>query len=126
MTVATGARARTLVALSALAGTLVPLRRDRIGLREQRAFRLVNDLPDRLFRPAWTVMQLGALGAVPAAAGAALVAGNRTLAVRLTKDGTAAWTVAKVVKRVVRRERPTVLLAGVRCRGQEAAGLGYL
>jgi membrane-associated phospholipid phosphatase len=122
----TPGRARTVVALSVLAGTLVPLRRDRIGRREQQAFRLVNGLPDPLFPPAWTVMQLGTLGAAPAAAGAALLAGNRPLAGQLLSGGTAAWAVAKVVKRVVRRGRPSVLLADVRCRGQEASGLGYL
>jgi undecaprenyl-diphosphatase len=121
-----GPRARAVVGLSVLAATLVPIRRDRIGRREQRAFRVLNGLPDRLFRPAWTVMQLGALGAAPATAGAALLAGNRSLATRLATGGTVAWGLAKVVKRVVRRGRPNVLLTGVRCRGQEASGLGYL
>ena len=119
-------RATALIGLFVLGGTLLPLRRDRIGRREQRAFRLVNGLPDRLFKPAWTVMQLGALGAAPATAGAALLVGNRALAARLATRGTVAWALAKVVKRVVRRGRPNVLLTGVRCRGQEASGLGYL
>jgi membrane-associated phospholipid phosphatase len=117
---------RALVALSVLGGTILPLHRDRIGRREQRAFRLVNGLPDALFPPAWTVMQLGALGAAPATAGAALLARNRPLAGRLATGGTVAWALAKVVKHVVRRGRPTVLLGSVRCRGQEASGLGYL
>ena len=119
-------RARAAIGLAVLGGTLVPIRRDRIGRREQRAFRLLNGLPDRLFKPAWTVMQLGALGAVPATAGAALLSGNRSLAVRLVTGGTVAWGLAKVVKRVVRRGRPSVLLTGVRGRGHEASGLGYL
>jgi membrane-associated phospholipid phosphatase len=123
---AAASRIRTVVALSVLGATMVPLHRDRIGRREQRAFRVVNGLPDGLFRPAWTVMQLGALGAAPATAGAALVAGNRTLAIRLASGGTVAWALAKVVKHVVRRGRPNVLLGSVRCRGQEASGLGYL
>ena len=122
----TGARARTLVALSILAGTLLPLHRDRIGRREQRAFRAVNGLPDELFGPLWPVMQLGALGAAPATAGAALLARNRPLATRLVSGGTLAWALAKVVKHVVRRGRPSMLLASVRCRGREASGLGYL
>ncbi len=126
MTPLTLGRGRTLAGLAVLAVTLVPVRRDRIGRREQRAFRLVNGLPDRLFPPAWAVMQLGALAAAPAAAGAALLAGKRRLAVRLLTGGTASWTLAKVVKRVVRRGRPSTLLLGVRCRGHEASGLGYL
>lgn len=126
MTRPTAAGRRIVLGLSGLAGTVAPLHRDRIGRREQRAFRLVNGLPDHLFRPAWTVMQLGALAAVPVTAGIALLAGNRGLAVRLVTGGTASWALAKVVKRVVRRGRPNALLTEVRCRGQEASGLGYL
>ena len=117
---------RTAAGAAVLAGTLVPIRRDRIGRREQRAFRLVNDLPDPLYVPAWPVMQLGALAAAPATAAIALAAGNRPLAGRLLAGGTAAWALSKIVKRVVRRGRPISLLAGVRTRGREARGLGYL
>ena len=63
----TGA-ARLAIGVVGLAASAVPVRRDSIGRREHRAFRLVNDLPDWLHRPAWVVMQLGALGAAPAAA----------------------------------------------------------
>ncbi|HVL06560.1 MAG TPA: phosphatase PAP2 family protein [Acidimicrobiales bacterium] len=117
---------RTAAGAAVLAGTLVPLRRDRIGRREQKAFRMVNNLPDRLYVPTWPVMQLGALGAAPATAAVALAAGNRQLAGRLLAGGTAAWLLAKVVKRLVRRGRPVALLAAVRTRGHEATGLGYL
>jgi undecaprenyl-diphosphatase len=126
MTMAAGARARTLAGLALLGGTLVPIERDRVGRREQRTFRAINRLPDRLYRPAWPVMQLGALGAAPATAAVAVAAGNRPLGIRLCAVGTAAWAVAKVVKRVVRRGRPVSLLTGVRTRGREASGLGYL
>jgi membrane-associated phospholipid phosphatase len=117
---------RTAAGAAVLAGTLVPLRRDRIGRREQKAFRLVNNLPDPLYVPTWPVMQLGALGAAPITAAVALAAGNRPLAGRLLTGGTAAWVLAKGVKRVVRRGRPVALLAGVHTRGHEATGLGYL
>lgn len=117
---------RSAAGAAVLAGTLVPLRRDRIGRREQKAFRLVNDLPDPLFVPVWPVMQLGALGAAPVTAAVALAAGNRPLAGRLLWGGVGAWALAKGVKRVVRRGRPIALLAGVHTRGQEATGLGYL
>ena len=117
---------RTAAGAAVLAGSLVPLRRDRIGRREQRAFRLLNNLPDGLYVPAWPVMQLGALGAAPATAAIALATGNRRLAGRLLSGGTAAWALAKVVKRVVRRGRPMALLVGVHTRGREATGLGYL
>ncbi len=126
MTVSAGARARTVAGLALLAGTLAPIQRDRVGRREQRAFHLVNALPDGLYRPTWAVMQLGALAAAPATAAVAEAAGNRPLAVRLLAVGTATWGMAKAVKRVVRRGRPMSLLTGVRTRGQEASGLGYL
>ena len=117
---------RVLAGLAGLAASVAPVHRNRIGQREQRAFRLVNDLPDSLFRPAWTVMQLGALGAAPMTAGVALAAGDRQLANRLVTGGTAAWALAKVVKGLVRRGRPNEFLPSVRCRGREASGLGYL
>ncbi|CAA9252694.1 MAG: hypothetical protein AVDCRST_MAG10-2252 [uncultured Acidimicrobiales bacterium] len=126
MTVEEDARLRWAIGLSVLAGTILPLHRDRIGRREQQTFRLVNGLPDRLYPPAWTVMQLGALAAAPATAGVALLAGNRPLARRLMTRGTASWALAKVVKGLVRRGRPAALLPGVRNRGAESRGLGYL
>jgi undecaprenyl-diphosphatase len=122
----TSTRLRWAIGLAVLAGTILPLHRDRIGPREQEAFRMVNSLPDRLYAPAWTVMQLGALAAAPATAGVALLAGNRVLARRLMTGGTMAWALAKVVKAVVRRGRPAALLGGVRSRGPESSGLGYL
>jgi membrane-associated phospholipid phosphatase len=125
-TVPAGAGFRTVAGMALLAGTLLPIERHRVGRREQRTFRAVNALPDRLYRPAWPVMQLGALAAAPATAMVAAAAGNRPLAVRLCSVGTGAWALAKVVKRVVRRGRPMSLLTGVRTRGREASGLGYL
>lgn len=117
---------RACAGLAVLAGSLVPLRRDRVGRSEQRVFHLLNRLPDRLHRPLWPVMQLGSLAAAPAAAGVALAAGNRPLATRLLAGGTTAWALAKLVKVVVRRGRPLALLAGVHTRGRAAAGHGYL
>ncbi len=109
------------VLLSAL-----PVRADRVGRRETQVFRTVNNLPDSLYLPVWPIMQLGTLGAAPAAAGAAWLAGDRRLAWRLAAGGTATWAVAKLVKRKVRRPRPPSLITGARCRGPEASGLGYL
>ena len=114
------------VGATALLVTAMAARRGRIGACEARTFRAVNDLPDSLYVPTWAVMQLGTLGAAPAAAGAAWLAGEGELAVRLLAGGTGTWALSKLVKRLVRRPRPAVLLAGVRCRGRPAAGLGYL
>ena len=101
-------------------------RRDRVGNCEARAFRVVNDLPDSLYVPAWVIMQLGTLGTAPAAAGAALLAHDRELAGRLLAVGMGTWTLSKLVKQMVRRPRPAALLSGTHNRGRDASGLGYL
>jgi glycosyltransferase 2 family protein len=101
-------------------------RRSGVGRYEARAFRAVNGLPDSLHGPVWVIMQLGTLGAAPAAAGVALLAHDRALAGRLFADGTVTWALSKLVKRMVRRPRPAAMVSGTRTRGREASGLGYL
>ena len=119
-------RVRLGLGIAGLAASAVAVRRDRVGRREARVFQVVNDLPDSLFAPAWVVMQLGAVGAAPAAAAVAVAAGQPRLARRLLVGGVASWGLSKVVKRGVRRPRPAALLPAARGRGREAAGLGYL
>ena len=106
--------------------TALSARRDRVGQREAQTFRIINDLPDSIYGPVWVIMQLGALGAAPAAAIAALLAHDRELAGRLLAGGTASWAMSKLVKRMVRRPRPAALISDARIRGREASGLGYL
>jgi undecaprenyl-diphosphatase len=119
-------RTRLGLGVAGLLATAGAVHRDRVGACEAGAFRAVNGLPDALYPPAWVVMQLGAFGAVPAAAAAAWRAGDSELAGRLLLSGTGAWAMAKVVKQIVRRPRPADLLPGIRGRGRDAAGLGYL
>jgi undecaprenyl-diphosphatase len=114
------------VGTTALLVTAMAARRSGVGTCEDRAFRAVNGLPDSLYVPTWVVMQLGTLGAAPAAAGAAWLAGEGELAVRLLAGGTGTWALSKLVNRLVQRPRPAVLVAGARSRGRPAAGLGYL
>ena len=121
-----GPRVRLGLGTAALLATAGAARADRVGPLEARVFEAVNGLPDSLYRPAWVVMQLGAFGAIPAAAAAAWLAGDAELAGRLLIGGTATWGLAKLVKQVVRRPRPDSLLPGVRRRGRDATGLGYL
>jgi len=118
--------ARLVAGIAGLLATAGAVRRDGVASGEARAFRAVNGLPDALYPPAWVVMQAGAFGAGPAAAAAAWLAGERELAGRLLAGGTAAWALSKLVKQIVRRPRPAALLPGVRSRGRDAAGLGYL
>ena len=112
--------------VAALLATASAARRDRVGPWEARTFRVINGLPDSLQLPAWVVMQLGTIGAVPAVAATAWLAGDGELACRLLVGGTGTWGLSKVVKQIVRRPRPMALLPGTRRRGREAAGLGYL
>jgi membrane-associated phospholipid phosphatase len=114
------------VGLAALLATAGGACHERVGAREARVFRAVNCLPDSVYLPAWAIMQLGAFGAVPASAAAAWLAGDGELASRLFLGGTGTWALSKVVKQVVRRPRPDALLPGVRRRGRDASGLGYL
>ena len=124
--VLTAPRVQFGVGLAALLATAAAVHHDRVGPREARVFRVVNGLPDSVYLPAWTVMQLGAFGAIPASAAVAWLGGDGELAGRLLVGGTATWALAKAVKQIVRRPRPATLLPGIRCRGREASGLGYL
>jgi glycosyltransferase 2 family protein len=114
------------VGAAALLVTAMAARRDQVSPWEAKSFRAVNGMPDSIYMPTWVVMQMGTLGAAPAAAGAAWLAGEGELAARLLAGGAGAWALSKLVKRMVRRPRPVVLLPGTRCRGRQAAGLGYL
>src|SRR5215470_7574314 len=71
------------IGTAALLVTALAVRRDRVSPGEARVFRAINGLPDVLHAPTWAIMQLGTLGAVFAAAGAAWLADDRELAGRL-------------------------------------------
>src|SRR5215831_18659717 len=115
-------RVRLAAGAAAVLVSAVAVHRNRVGPAEARAFRAVNGLPDALYPPAWAVMQLGTLGAAPAAAGLAWLAGDGELAARLLASGSCTWALSKLVKQMVRRPRPATLLSGTRRRGKEAAG----
>ena len=71
-------RVRLGAGTAALLLTAMAVRRNRVSPCEAEVFRAVNGLPDSLYLPAWAIIQLGTLGATPAAAGAAwLAAGDR-------------------------------------------------
>ena len=95
-------RVRLGLGTAAVLVTALSASRNRVGHCEARAFRAVNGLPDSLYLPAWVIMQLGTLGAAPAAAGAALLAHDRALAGRLFAGGTGSWALSKLVKQMVR------------------------
>ena len=123
----TDPRVRLAAGTAALLVTAVAARRNRVGPGEAAAFRAVNDMPGWLYPPAWVVMQLGALGAAPAAAGRG--AGW---------PGTASWRAGSLRRRHERlgvvqggqaaraAAQARGLLPGTRRRGRDATGLGYL
>jgi undecaprenyl-diphosphatase len=94
---------------------------------EEAAFRVVNDAPDRWRTPVVGVMQAGnglmAL-AGPAAARALGASPRRQLAVGLAAFG--GWQVAKGVKAVVRRGRPTAFFDDVHLRDGDPDGHGLV
>ena len=117
---------RLTLGLAGLALSGLPVRRRTVGPREEAVFRALNTLPDHLYPPSWLVMQAGSLAAAPTAATVAWATGRPQLARRLALGGVATWALAKVVKRLYRRPRPACLVDGTRCRGAQAAGLGYV
>jgi membrane-associated phospholipid phosphatase len=99
-------------------------RRGTVGAAEERAFRALNNLPNLLEAPVWLVMQGGSLAAV--AVSAALTRRRHPdTAARLALAGTAAWALAKLLKRLVRRGRPADHLSGVTVRGARQSGQGF-
>jgi len=97
----------------------------RVSAHEERLFRGVNDLPDALFPPVWTVMQFGTFATVPVLGALALRSGRRELAIRLVAGGVAGYAAARLAKRLTRRPRPGVILADVRLRRVKADDGGF-
>jgi undecaprenyl-diphosphatase len=118
--------ARLAVGLAALAVSGLGVHDRSVDRREVAMFRAVNELPDGLFVPAWVLMQSGSLGAGPVAAALSWASGRPRLAARLALGGIGSWALSKAIKGAYRRPRPSLLVDGVRSRGSEAAGLGYV
>lgn len=98
--------------------------RGTVSAGEERVFRAINTLSPTLRIPAWIVMQAGSLPAVPVVAAAALTR-RRATAVGLAVDGTAVWALCKLVKRVVKRGRPSHHLDDVVIYGAVQRGGGF-
>ena len=104
----------------------LPVHADRVAAPEADAFRLVNDLPSVPFGIVWAPMQLGNLLVVPAAVLAALAFRRWRLAAGLALAGAGVYALAKVVKHLVLRGRPSELLDEVVVRGAAPHGLGFV
>ena len=99
-------------------------RRGKVSAGEEAAFRAFNDMSPALRIPIWTGMQAGSLAAVGVASAAAWPKDRRTSAT-LAGAGTAAWALAKLTKRFVRRGRPAQHLEDVQIHGSAQRGLGF-
>jgi len=119
-------RSRLVLGLTVLGLSGLAIRSDPIQRVEAKVFRSVNNLPDGFAGPVWLVMQGGQLAAAPFAAAIAVRTGRPELARRLLVSGASTWALAKLVKQIVRRPRPTALLPDTRRRGRKQPGLGFV
>jgi undecaprenyl-diphosphatase len=93
---------------------------------EEDSFRFINEWPDWLEAPTWPIMQAGQVLVVPISALAAWWAWRRWRpAIGLLVGGLAAWLLAKVVKDLVERGRPSAFLADITERPMWS-GLGFV
>jgi membrane-associated phospholipid phosphatase len=109
-----------------LAGTWITATGGGVPAWEAHVFHWVNDLPDGLWGFVRVPMQLGSLaGSLGVVAVTAVATRDRRLAFATFAASEAAYWGAKIVKEIVARPRPTLLLPGVHLH-QRATGFGYL
>jgi undecaprenyl-diphosphatase len=116
---------RLVAALVVLLVSIKLVNRNHIDELEIDAFRLLNDLPGVLYRPAWLVMQFGNVLVVPVLVGVAALTRRYRLAVNLAVAGVGCYFLAILVKNLVHRGRPSQFLS-VNFHGPAASGLGYV
>ena len=104
----------------------LPVERTSVSDAESDVFYAINGMPDALYWPLFTVMQLGMFIAIPVLSLIALATRRVRLALDLALSGTAAWLLAKVVKEIVQRGRPRALLEDVILRDTAAIGHGFV
>jgi glycosyltransferase 2 family protein len=117
---------RLVAALAVLLVSIKLVNRNHIDELEIDAFRLVNDLPGVLYPLMWVVMQLGNVLVVPVLAGVAALTRRYRLAVNLAVAGFGCYFLARLVKSLVHRGRPSQFLPDVNLHGPAASGLGYV
>jgi glycosyltransferase 2 family protein len=121
-----GDAVRLVAAVAVLLLSVELVDRNHVAKLEVDAFRLVNDLPGALYPLVWAVMQLGNVLAVPVLAAAAALSRRYRLAVNLALAGFGCYFLAKLVKALVQRGRPSQYLPDVTLHGPAATGLGYV
>jgi membrane-associated phospholipid phosphatase len=112
------------------AGLLVlaalPVHRHSVSGAEAAVFHLINGTTVLPFVVVWPVMQLGNVLVVPVSAALAAAFRRWWLAAELLVAGAGTYLIAKVVKGVRPRGRPSGLLSDVVIRGAEAHGRGFV
>jgi membrane-associated phospholipid phosphatase len=93
---------------------------------EAGAFRIINGFPSLIYWPAWVIMQLGNMIAVPAVAVVALVLRRYRLAFASLIVGAGKWYTSRLLKDVFLRERPASVLSDVVLRDAPAAGQAFV
>ncbi|MEA2460278.1 MAG: hypothetical protein QOH90_455 [Actinomycetota bacterium] len=99
---------------------------DRLSPTETTVFRWFNDLPGFLYRPLWPFMQLGNFVVIPAAVVVALLFRKWWLAAGIAALGLGKLYLGRVVKTLVVRHRPEVLLSGVAARDDSGVGQAFV
>jgi undecaprenyl-diphosphatase len=117
---------RLAASLAVLLVSIKLVNRTHIDELEIDAFRLVNDLPTVLYPPMWVVMQLGNVLVVPVLVGVAALTRRYRLAVNLAVAGFGCYFLARLVKTLVHRGRPSQYLPDVNLHGPPASGLGFV
>jgi glycosyltransferase 2 family protein len=117
---------RLVAALAVLLMSIKLVNRNHIDELEIDAFRLVNDLPGVLYPLMLLVMQLGNVLVVPVLAGVAALTRRYRLAVNLAVAGFGCYFLARLVKNLVHRGRPSQYLPDFNPHGPAATGLGYI
>lgn len=99
--------------------------KDGVSSWEEQLFRWVNELSDAIYPVIYPFMQYGTFITIPVLAVVAFVCGYRRLALVFIVSGVGIYLLAKVVKSVVERERPRVLLDHVIEHGAGQESLGF-
>ena len=127
----TSTRGWTEVALIIGGGSLLvlaalPVHRHSVSAAEAAVFSLINSTTVLPFVVVWPVMQLGNVLVVPVSAALAAAFRRWWLAAELLVAGAGTYLLAKVVKGIRPRGRPSGLLSDVVIRGAEAHGRGFV
>jgi undecaprenyl-diphosphatase len=104
----------------------IPVHQHSISRPERDVFGVINHHTVLPFSLVWAVMQLGNIVVVPVAALAAAAFRRWRLAIGILAGGLVSYYLAKVVKKIVVRGRPSELLDDVHIRGAAALGRGYV